>query len=89
MPMPICVKCEVEFRPKENDVRVVKWFSSPPRPCAIWCADLWTCPKCGIEIVVGFGRDSIAEHYQEDFEESLQNAEDNYTVINCYKYKGE
>jgi len=35
-------------------------------PYKIWSADKWKCPKCGIEIVIGFGDEAIAEHYQTD-----------------------
>ena len=85
MKRPICVKCEIEMRPEENDVRVIEWFSEPPQPYKIWCADVWMCPKCKTKIVVGFGQGAYAEHFQEGFEQSLENARGNYTVVNNYE----
>ena len=85
MRRPICVKCEIEMRPEENDVRVINWFSLPPEPDTIWCADVWKCPICGVKIVCGFGHAAYAYHYQEGFEQSLENARGNYTVVNNYE----
>ena len=82
---PVCARCEIEMRPKENDVRVIDWFSEPPKPYQIWCADLWICPKCGVELVIGFGNRAFAEHYEEGFEDGLKNVKENYTVINNYE----
>jgi hypothetical protein len=72
MPKPVCAKCECEFIPKQNDVRVVEYFLDPPQPYKLWCADLWACPKCGFEIVTGFGNNAYAEHFQEGFTEMLE-----------------
>ena len=82
---PVCVKCETEMRPEENDVRVVDMFSSPPEPDSIWCADKWKCPICGVEVVIGFGQHAYINHYEEDFEISLQHAKESSTVINNYE----
>lgn len=67
---PVCKKCECEFRPEENGVGCLDMFNpsdhSEPQPYQIWDADLWKCPKCGIEIVIGFGQQPIAEHWEGD-----------------------
>jgi len=36
-------------------------------PYKIWYADLWKCPNCKNEIIVGFGWNPVAEHFQNDF----------------------
>lgn len=39
-------------------------------PYKCWMGDLWKCPDCGNEIVLGVISSSpLAEHYQNDFEE--------------------
>ena len=68
----LCVRCRVEFRPKQNEVKVVEMFNSPPRPYRIWEADLWACPGCGTEVVDGFARAPVAEHFQESFKGVLE-----------------
>lgn len=83
MPKPVCVKCQCFFRPKQNDYAVVEAMpiATPARigkmepekwkPYKLWNADLWECPCCGTQIVVGFGRTPVAEHFQEGFKERM------------------
>ncbi|MCJ7826463.1 hypothetical protein MUP56_02510, partial [Patescibacteria group bacterium] len=77
----VCIKCECELTPKQSGVRVVEYFLNPPQPYKLWCADLWSCPKCGIEIVAGFGNNAFAEHFQEDFANKLENINKNNRII--------
>ena len=37
-------------------------------PYKVWCGDLWKCPECSHEIVVGVMGGPISEHYMPDFE---------------------
>ena len=60
----ICPKCQVELRCKENGVYVVECCHHGME--AIWHADLWYCTKCGIEVVLGLGKQPIAVHYKTD-----------------------
>lgn len=39
------------------------------QPYKCWMGDLWKCPDCQHEIVVGVCSGPFAEHYQKDFEE--------------------
>lgn len=55
----VCAKCQVELRPKENDVATLEMAGT--QATAVWSADLWACPGCGIEVLLGFGRAPIAE----------------------------
>lgn len=38
-------------------------------PYKVWAGDLWECEGCGAQIVSGFGRAPITEHYQPDFKD--------------------
>lgn len=66
MPKSVCKKCEIELRPETNGVKVVEMFQDPPQPYQIWDADLWKCPKCGLEVVLGFANMPFAVHYEDD-----------------------
>lgn len=69
---PVCASCRVEMRPETNDVQVLDvadWG-----PYQLWSADLWKCPICGKEIIIGFGNNAYAAHYEENFELRLQSA---------------
>lgn len=39
------------------------------KPYKCWMGDLWRCPDCGHEIIVGVVGGPFAEHYQADFKE--------------------
>ena len=62
---PVCVKCQIELIPKRNDIRVVSDWGKPELE-EIWCADLWGCPHCGAQVILGFGASPIisAQHPQ-------------------------
>ena len=68
---PVCVKCNVEFRPKQNGVTVADYFMKNSQIYKLWEADLYVCPKCGMEIVVGFGQNAYAEHHSDDCEDKV------------------
>ena len=70
MPKIVCVKCEVEYKPEENGVVVEEMASFGSYK--LWQADLVKCPKCGNEIIAGFGNENFAEHYQPDYKEILK-----------------
>jgi len=85
MPKATCVKCAVYLRPQKNDVRVVETAQRDFRtPYAIWNADLWRCPSCGLEVVLGFGAAPEFEQWQgEGFHVALANIEKPYY---CHEY---
>jgi hypothetical protein len=62
---PVCVKCETEMEPEKNGVGVLDHASFGPYK--IWMADMWQCPVCKVQIVIGFGHGPLAEHYEEEF----------------------
>lgn len=65
----VCAKCGKELRCKKNEIIVEELVLS--KSCRIWEADLWECPKCGAEIITGFGPAPIAEHFEEDYQKIL------------------
>ena len=72
----LCVKCNVELQVKTNDVAVIRILTNPPTPWQVWNADLLACPKCGVEIVTGFGRGPFAEWGEMgDFPRALEQAQ--------------
>lgn len=66
MPKSVCVKCEVELKPEENGVIVVEMFQQNKEIYRLWEADLWKCPICGVEVVLGFGNQPFRLHFEED-----------------------
>src|SRR5271157_1970330 len=74
---PVCVKCHCELHPETNgvgllDLAVIGKDSYEDQRIKyevfmeyeLFNADLWKCPKCGMEIVGGFAYDPIAVHFQ-------------------------
>ncbi len=58
---PVCVKCHCELHPEKNGVGVLDMANHGPYE--LYDADLWKCPKCGLEVVGGFGDGPISGHY--------------------------
>lgn len=76
MPKSVCVKCEVELRPEKNGVIVAELMQHNTKIYKLWSADLWKCPKCGIEVVLGFGRQAFIEHFEGEIDAKLQELKD-------------
>lgn len=85
MVKPVCVPCQRFFRPKRNGQALLEGMphgpgsgepgtSSPESwlPYKLWIGDLWECPGCGAQIVVGIIGDRLAEHYETDFKKYLE-----------------
>lgn len=87
---PVCVKCQCELRPKENGVGLLDMFrpsdETEPQPYQIWDADLWSCPKCGYELITGFGQGPIAQHWEEGgvLERTIANYDKRHRVVRNY-----
>lgn len=64
IPQAICVKCRTPFKPEKNEV-AAHVYSEKGYYYSIW-ADLWKCPKCGAEIIIGFGKNPFIHNYQTD-----------------------
>lgn len=38
------------------------------QPYKVWTSDMYECPECHHQILVGFGNQPSVEHYQDEFE---------------------
>ena len=81
---PICVKCKCFYRPHKNGYIVIEGKPDKAdsvtvnirgnrhpemwSPYKVWMTDLYKCPDCGHEIVVGAGFQPVSQDYQDDFE---------------------
>lgn len=78
---PVCVACKCFYRPEKNGYyftemmpkgnhrnELIRGIRAPElwEPYKFWVGDLWKCPDCGHEIVVG-ANGPVMEHYMEDF----------------------
>jgi hypothetical protein len=63
----VCVACEIELMPEVNGTLVIETASFGPYK--VWDADTWKCPKCGVEVVTGFGQRPLMEHFEDGFVE--------------------
>lgn len=79
---PVCVPCERFMRPKRNGYYFIEGMPTDQKsgvgkdatgwvPYKIWCGDLWYCPTCEAEIVVGVGREPITVQHKDDFKSWL------------------
>ena len=65
-----CVPCQTYIRPRENGIYVLETYDdgiNPFGPYKVWLADLWECPDCGHQVILGYGQHAISEHYQDEF----------------------
>lgn len=68
---PICVQCKCHYRPKRNGYEFVTTMNDGA-PYQLWRGDLWACPECGHETVIGFGHKPVAEHFQPTFKAQIE-----------------
>ncbi len=80
---PVCVPCQRFFRMKKSGFYFIEGMPVPGvrqaepgtatpeqwQPYKVWTGDLWECQGCRAQIVSGFGREPITEHYKADFQE--------------------
>jgi len=64
MPKSVCKSCQVELIPEKNGVIVAEMYMDNKKIYKMWEADLWKCPVCGIEIVLGFANRPFAEAHE-------------------------
>jgi hypothetical protein len=57
---PICFLCKLEMTCEKNEV-MVKDKAVGKFPSTYWYGDLYGCPECGAQIIVGFGKPMDAE----------------------------
>lgn len=92
---PICVKCQRFYRPKKTGFRFVEGMPISNRaqpgtaepekwkPYKLWVGDLWECEGCGSQIVSGFARSPISEHYEPEFAGKLAALGEHLQVNDC------
>ena len=86
MPKLTCVRCRPYFKPKKNAIAVEEGM---PRGDGVWGsyklwqADLWECPGCGAQLVTGYGRNPIAEHYETDYAAQVARHAPLFRVDDC------
>ena len=53
---PFCQPCKRRYRCKRNEVAIRYGHEDrPPEPgCSVAVGDLWECPSCGQEIIIGW-----------------------------------
>jgi hypothetical protein len=81
----VCGRCQREMYPKTNGVIVIEHAKSIPGPYKLWEADLWAYHGCDAEVVVGFAKFPIAEHFQPGFKTILEAAKQNRTCVDCFE----
>ena len=59
---PICVPCATEMRCKKNDYCFTEYEAA-----AVWAGDMYECPACKAQIVVGAGSQPVAESHEPQF----------------------
>lgn len=60
---PICVSCKIFYVCQKNG------FPFLFRESVLWEGDLWVCPKCDHEIIVGVALEPIITHTNSNFRE--------------------
>jgi hypothetical protein len=93
---PICVPCQRFFRCKKTGFffiegmpvgqsRAAPGTTEPEnwKPYKLWSGDRFECEGCGANIVVGVGQSAIAEHYEPDFSESVEDYGAKLQVNDC------
>jgi len=70
MHRPVCNSCSCEMIPFVNGVGVLDHADFGPY--SLWDADLWQCPKCGKEVIGGFGQGPISAHYEMGFQRMIE-----------------
>ena len=58
--LPVCATCKRELRCKKNSYAVIDGGG-------LWHGDLWECPGCDLQVVVGFGAAPLMEPHDPKF----------------------
>lgn len=92
---PICVNCQCFYKPKKTGFDFLEGqptVDAAPRgrrspekwkPYKLWSGDLWECPDCGHEIIVGTGREAFAEHFEPGFDNVVEKLGVTLQVNDC------
>lgn len=87
MPKITCVQCEVDYKIVKSGNYVIDMFLDPPQSCKIQNGDRWECPVCGHQVVAGYAQMPLSEHYQDNFEQLLEQVKSHSMTIHCYEFE--
>lgn len=93
---PICVGCQRFYRPKKNGFYFIEGkpiggslvpagLVAPElwEPYKLWIGDLWSCPDCSNEIIVGTGMNPVSQCYKPDFKETVKAFDASLIINDC------
>lgn len=78
-----CVPCQTYLRPRKNDIYVLETMSDGVTPYKVWNADLWECPDCAHQVILGYGLHEIAVKHEPGFPDWLVMV--THTIKGCLK----
>lgn len=64
MSRPICVECRVEYSCKKNEV-LINDPAARGFDATYWYADMWECPGCKHQVIVGRGKSMLIDNATE------------------------
>lgn len=70
----VCAKCGNQMDVSEAGIYILETPSGALTPKKLWCADLWKCDACGVEVVAGFAQQPMATEHDVQFQQMLENA---------------
>jgi len=66
MPAAVCARCNAAMKVIRTGAPVLEKFEDG-NPYKLWAADLLQCPICQIKVLMNFGTEPMASHYQLGF----------------------
>jgi len=69
------------MKPEENGIGVLDITDFGPYK--LWTADKWKCPLCLHEVIVGFGKEAITEHFYKSFDNTVNGYREQGKLIEC------
>lgn len=66
----ICIKCSIELRCQHNGAVAVAMGVNGPQE--MYSADIFACPECGHQTIIGCGQRPLARHFDLDFQQRLE-----------------
>lgn len=70
---PVCTNCQIEFMKVDTGITLIEMFQQePPVPYKLWSCDLFECPVCNQRITSGYAQHPFAQHFEPDFNLSLE-----------------
>lgn len=90
---PVCVKDQRFYFPRKNGVPIIEGkpqhgakpgTAEPDKwtPYKLWMADVWECPECGHQIVIG-ATEPMAYDYQPQFKTWMEALQPELRVNDC------